>query len=189
MYMSMIIAGVISLAVSVSAWMVGYSHLARHLARREPLATNASISVVVRTVHTVTQWTDHASALVDTMAQCETQSILSAMYSPYYTCTFFYSCDQLCPDGTYGFYCSGLCGCQNNGVCSHMDGSCTCLDGWRGAFCELACDSGFYGDRCRQECFCLNGAACDHVSGTCTCTDGWLGDNCSEPCVVSLIVT
>ena len=88
MYIYVIILGVISLAVSVSATMVGYSRLAKHRARREPLATNALISVSARTVPTVNLWTDHASALVDTMAQCETQSILSAMYSPNYTCTF-----------------------------------------------------------------------------------------------------
>ena len=182
----MIITGVIRVAVIVSAWMVGHSHRAMQVVRMERLATNALVSVSVRTMHTVIQWTDHVSARMDTMAQCETQFNTECMHTSIFASD---SCDQTCPYGTYGFYCSGSCGCQNNGACSLVDGSCSCLDGWRGTFCELMCDSGFYGDRCRRECLCLNGAACDHVDGSCTCTDGWLGENCSEPCSVSLIVT
>ena len=53
--------------------MVGYSRLAMQVARREGLALNVSVTVSVRTVLTVTQWADHVSALMDTMAQSETQ--------------------------------------------------------------------------------------------------------------------
>ena len=180
----MITVGVISPAVSVSALTVGHSRRAMQVAGKEHMATSATVDVSVRTVHTVTQWTDHASALMATMEHCETQFNMQCMHDSIFA---YDSCDQLCPYGTYGSYCRGSCGCQNDGVCSYVDGSCSCLHGWHGASCELKCDSGFYGDRCRQQCLCLNGATCDHVHGSCTCTEGWLGDNCTEKCSVSLI--
>ena len=94
-----------------------------------------------------------------------------------------YRCENKCPYGTYGFYCSRTCQCQNSAICSHIDGSCACAAGWQGRQCELPCSSGFYGN-CRQQCVCLNGASCNRMNGVCTCTDGWLGENCSQPCSV-----
>ena len=50
--------------VNVYASMVGHRHRVKQVARREDLATNASVDVSVRTVHTVTQGMDHAFALM-----------------------------------------------------------------------------------------------------------------------------
>ena len=147
--------------------------------------TNAS----VRTMHTVIPWMAHVPVQMVITERCKTQSHQLISCQVLYTffvfiCVMVYRCDEMCPIGTYGFYCSQGCQCRNAALCSNVDGLCTCQPGWYGQQCELQCDSGYYGEQCRQECLCLNGASCHHVDGSCNCTDGWLGDNCSQSCWV-----
>lgn len=47
------------------------------------------------------------------------------------TCIFLLArCEEKCESGFYGDGCHAKCQCQNNGNCSHIDGSCTCPHGW-----------------------------------------------------------
>ena len=41
-----------------------------------------------------------------------------------------------CPDSRYGYMCTQECQCANEGVCSHVDGSCGCGPGWMGTYCD-----------------------------------------------------
>ena len=42
----------------------------------------------------------------------------------------------VCPTGTFGHNCGSNCLCVNKADCNHMDGSCTCRDGWIGVICD-----------------------------------------------------
>ena len=46
------------------------------------------------------------------------------------------SCEEKCPQGTYGLNCSEACHCGNGGQCHHTDGTCTCQPGFTGQLCD-----------------------------------------------------
>lgn len=75
------------------------------------------------------------------------------------------SCNQTCPEGTYGENCSNKCQCNNDAKCSPESGMCLCLAGWRGQQCDLPCEKSFYGENCKHECQCKNDAACNPIDG------------------------
>ncbi|MEQ2217396.1 hypothetical protein XENOCAPTIV_008386, partial [Xenoophorus captivus] len=113
-----------------------------------------------------------------------------------------------CPAGMFGLGCRHRCQCENEALCDHVSGACTCRVGWTGTFCEKrkrspsigkpdspnvthsktrfvrnvcvsACPQGFYGLNCQEKCFCQNGGSCDHISGVCSCFAGWIGPSCN----------
>lgn len=41
-----------------------------------------------------------------------------------------------CPAGMFGLGCRHRCQCENEALCDHVSGACTCQVGWIGTFCE-----------------------------------------------------
>lgn len=61
-------------------------------------------------------------------------------------------CLKSCPNNKFGHNCEETCStCNNGGVCSSIDGSCSCAPGWTGERCnEPSCKEGFYGPTCSK---------------------------------------
>ncbi|KAL3197361.1 hypothetical protein MRX96_044934 [Rhipicephalus microplus] len=74
------------------------------------------------------------------------------------------------------------CSCENNGVCSHVNGLCQCPPGYAKSRCNELCPVGTYGLNCQSKCKCKHGAACNPVTGQCTCSPGYLGEFCEFKC-------
>ena len=45
-------------------------------------------------------------------------------------------CSTPCPDDLYGNDCNSTCLCQNRAACSHVNGSCQCVPGFKGTICN-----------------------------------------------------
>ncbi|XP_054706975.1 multiple epidermal growth factor-like domains protein 10 [Uloborus diversus] len=88
-----------------------------------------------------------------------------------------------------------MCLCENDALCSHVDGSCACAPGWIGTFCETECAERTFGHDCNEICRCQNDGMCNPQNGSCVCppgfiglscesfcADGYWGGNCSETC-------
>ena len=75
--------------------------------------------------------------------------------------------------------CSENCMCQNEALCHHVNGNCSCLPGWEGLLCENPCADGFYGDGCAGSCQCENGARCDKATGMVFCIKTIIIVSCS----------
>ncbi|KAK6184536.1 hypothetical protein SNE40_006989 [Patella caerulea] len=98
------------------------------------------------------------------------------------------SCQTECPDGSYGYNCSGICDnrhCLAPSSCDKITGACDngCLPGWRLHNCSQECVIGFYGERCSLRCDdrnCRNYCKCDAVYGSCngSCLPGYVGLDC-----------
>lgn len=43
------------------------------------------------------------------------------------------TCSNVCAKNKYGLNCASTCTCQNDAICSPLDGTCTCLAGWAGS--------------------------------------------------------
>ena len=106
------------------------------------------------------------------------------MFSSTYELVFVF---VACPAGSYGLQCSETCQCVN-GKCDHIDGSCSCDNGWRGVLCDQPC-IGTYGKDCKEMCQCMNGATCDHVTGACTCAPGYRGTTCDASKCLNFCLT
>ncbi|KAL8563228.1 hypothetical protein ACOMHN_065870 [Nucella lapillus] len=94
------------------------------------------------------------------------------------------SCDQPCPEGTWGLNCVKVCICNatNTIGCNPQDGTCVCRPGVQGDACDLPCPRGAFGNNCAGRCTCSDTADCDPVTGQCMCRPGWHGEDCKFPC-------
>lgn len=63
-------------------------------------------------------------------------------------------CTRPCPLLSYGKGCTGLCECENDAQCSHVNGTCLCGPGFTGPKCEQKCPEGTYGMDCAHLCDC-----------------------------------
>ena len=107
-----------------------------------------------------------------------------------------------CPDGSYGYYCIGQCGCRSSrsvrvvvghlltspalplppSECRKTDGVCVCDGGYAGPSCHQPCPEGTFGPGCRSSCSCSppGTESCDHITGLCSCLSNWTGSLCNE---------
>lgn len=75
-------------------------------------------------------------------------------------------CDKPCPNNYFGEKCAQPCSCQNQALCDHVSGKCTCLPGFEGTLCDQRSVS--------EECHCENGGKCDFTTQACSCPPGWM---------------
>ncbi|KAM4047960.1 N-acetylglucosamine-1-phosphodiester alpha-N-acetylglucosaminidase isoform 2-T2 [Anomaloglossus baeobatrachus] len=80
------------------------------------------------------------------------------------------NCSSACNTGSYGDGCTGVCHCQNNGTCDHINGTCHCPTGFTGLSCEEVCPLGFYGLGCQEVCHCEKQCYCHPGTGSCNFT-------------------
>ena len=122
-------------------------------------------------------------------------------------------CDELsgkclCPVGTFGEKCEGICEqsyfgdeCQlscNSGTCARLQFckkkpvGCNCANGYYGLECSQRCPAFKFGPDCALNCQCVDIAGvsinCDRFTGKCPegafCKPGFSGDTCHQKCPI-----
>ncbi|CAL1542064.1 unnamed protein product, partial [Lymnaea stagnalis] len=78
-----------------------------------------------------------------------------------------------CINGKYGINCNNSCSCQmsNTKTCDNVNGTCACVNGWKGETCTIDIDE--CADRsgsCQEHSHCLN----TNGSYICVCDDGFI---------------
>ena len=99
-------------------------------------------------------------------------------------------CSSLrCPQGRYGYNCSGVCpggaggrACGGHGVCKaevQGNGLCYCNEGYGGADCAVVCPGG-------PTLVCSGHGTCGREDGRCTCNPTYAGGDCGTRCPVTV---
>ena len=84
----------------------------------------------------------------------------------------FDSCEASCDAWMFGDECSQRCMCNRSNTfnCTHIEGKCSCMPGWKGDTCSATCRTGTFGPNCIFNCTCKNGGHCNASSGICRFT-------------------